>query len=53
MYTGFDKHEGKDVGGWDTVIKRAEYSEGLLNKPKTYKGCHRNDLIAAFTSLTR
>ncbi|MBI9052006.1 MAG: GIY-YIG nuclease family protein [Anaerolineaceae bacterium] len=24
-YTGIDKHEGEDVGGWDTVIKRSEY----------------------------
>lgn len=24
-YTGINKHEGKDVGGWDTVIKREKY----------------------------
>ncbi len=26
-YTGIDKHEGEDVGGWDTVLKRDEYNE--------------------------
>ena len=25
-YTGIDKHEGEDVGGWDTVLKRDEYN---------------------------
>ena len=24
-YTGVDKHEGMDVGGWDTVLKKVEY----------------------------
>ena len=26
-YTGVDMHEGEDVGGWDTVLKREEYDE--------------------------
>lgn len=26
-YTGIDKHEGEDIGGWDTVLKREEYNE--------------------------
>ena len=26
-YTGIDMHEGEDVGGWDTVLKRDEYNE--------------------------
>lgn len=26
-YTGIDKHEGEDVGGWDTVLKRDEYND--------------------------
>ena len=26
-YTGIDKHEGEDIGGWDTVLKRDEYNE--------------------------
>jgi len=34
-YTGIDKHEGKDVGGWDTVIKRAEYEELFYNQQAT------------------
>lgn len=34
-YTGIDKHEGKDVGGWDTVIKRAEYEQMFYNQQAT------------------
>ena len=34
-YTGIDKHEGKDVGGWDTVIKRAEYDQLFYNQQAT------------------
>ena len=31
-YTGIDKHEGKDIGGWDTVIKREEYEQLFYNQ---------------------
>ena len=34
-YTGIDKHEGKDVGGWDTVIKREEYERMFFNQQAT------------------
>ena len=34
-YTGIDKHEGKDVGGWDTVIKREEYERLFYNQQTT------------------
>ncbi|MFA5629177.1 MAG: DEAD/DEAH box helicase family protein [Dehalococcoidales bacterium] len=34
-YTGIDKHEGKDVGGWDTIIKREEYNKLLFNQQAT------------------
>ena len=34
-YTGIDKHEGKDVGGWDTVIKREEYQQLFYNQQAT------------------
>ena len=34
-YTGIDKHEGEDVGGWDTVIKRAEYERMFYNQQAT------------------
>ena len=34
-YTGLDKHEGKDVGGWDTVVKRAEYERLFYNQQAT------------------
>ena len=32
IYTGIDKHEGKKVGGWDTVLKKEEYKEIFENK---------------------
>lgn len=34
-YTGIDKHEGMDVGGWDTVLKKAEYEELFYNQQAT------------------
>src|SRR5690554_5123524 len=34
-YTGIDKHEGKDIGGWDTVIKREEYDRLFYNQQAT------------------
>lgn len=34
-YTGIDKHEGKDIGGWDTVIKREEYEKMFYNQQAT------------------
>ena len=34
-YTGISKHEGKDIGGWDTVIKRKEYEQLFYNQQAT------------------
>lgn len=34
-YTGIDKHVGKDIGGWDTVIKREEYDQLFYNQQAT------------------
>lgn len=34
-YTGIDKHEGKEIGGWDTVIKREEYERLFYNQQST------------------
>ena len=34
-YTGIDKHEGADIGGWDTVIRREEYERLFYNQQKT------------------
>lgn len=36
-YTGVDRHEGDDVGGWDTVIKREEYQQLFYNQQNTQK----------------
>lgn len=34
-YTGIDMHEGDDIGGWDTVIKREEYERLFYNQQAT------------------
>lgn len=34
-YTGIDKHEGMDVGGWDTVLKQKEYEQLFYNQQAT------------------
>lgn len=31
-YTGIDMHEGEDIGGWDTVLKREEYDVLYANQ---------------------
>ena len=31
-YTGIDKHEGMDIGGWDTTLKREEYDQLFYNQ---------------------
>lgn len=35
FYTGVDKHEGMDIGGWDTVLKKAEYDQLFYNQQAT------------------
>ena len=42
-YTGIDKHEGEDVGGWDTVIKKAEYDKLFYNQQETMSAPERDD----------
>lgn len=32
-YLGVNKHEGEDIGLYDTVLKRKEYEETLVNEP--------------------
>ena len=34
-YTGLDKHENEDVGGWDTVVKRKEFELLFYNQQST------------------
>lgn len=34
-YTGINRHEGKDIGGWDTIIKRSEYESLFYNQQST------------------
>lgn len=32
VYTGIDKHQGDEVGGWDTTIRREEYQRLFYNQ---------------------
>lgn len=34
-YTGINKHEGENVGGWDTVLKKEEYEQLFYNQQAT------------------
>lgn len=34
-YTGINKHEDMDIGGWDTIIKKAEYDRLFYNQQAT------------------
>lgn len=34
-YTGLDKHENDNVGGWDTVLKKEEYEQLFYNQQAT------------------
>ena len=34
-YTGINKHQVEDVGGWDTVIKKEEYEKLFYNQQAT------------------
>ena len=34
-YTGIDKHQNQDVGGWDTVVKQEEYRQLFYNQQAT------------------
>lgn len=46
-YTGIDKNADKDVGGWDTVIKREEYEKLFFNQQATMKEAGRHTEEAA------
>ena len=44
-YTGIDKHEGKDIGGWDTVIRREEYEKLFYNQQATMDAPEREEIV--------
>ena len=33
-YIGINKHEGQDVGLYDTVLSRKDYEESFVNEPE-------------------
>lgn len=44
-YTGIDKHEGEDIGGWDTVIRREEYEKLFFNQQATMDAPEREEFV--------
>jgi hypothetical protein len=40
-YTGINKHEGEDVGLYDTVLSRADYQATFVNEPVEVYGSTR------------
>jgi len=34
IYTGINRHEGEDIGLYDTVLRRKEYDQVFENKEK-------------------
>lgn len=40
FYTGIDKHQGKNIGGWDTVIRCQEYAKLFYNQLVTIENDH-------------
>lgn len=41
-YTGINRHENDDVGGWDTVLKKEEYKELFYNQQATLDAKNEN-----------
>ena len=56
VYTGIDKHESDEIGGWDTVIRREEYEKLFYNQQATMDAPESNespaDTIAAVVTTT-
>lgn len=49
-YAGIDMHEGEDVGGWDTVLKRREFDELYANQQASMT--MEAAILSAFNSVT-
>ena len=43
-YTGIDKHESDEIGGWDTVLKREEYEKLFYNQQATMAASQNEDV---------
>ena len=43
-YTGIDKHESDEIGGWDTVLKREEYEKLFYNQQATMAASQNEDI---------
>ena len=45
VYTGIDKHESDEIGGWDTVIRREEYEKLFYNQQATMDATENSESI--------
>ncbi len=52
-YTGIDKHEDDEVGGWDTVIRREEYEKLFYNQQSTMETTQTDDVPEEETIIER
>lgn len=43
-YTGIDKHEGDEIGDWDTVLRREEYEKLFYNQQATMATSRNDDI---------
>jgi hypothetical protein len=44
VYTGVNKHEGEDIGLYDTVLSRKDYDFTFVNEPnEIYETKQRNE----------
>ena len=43
-YTGIDKHESDEIGGWDTILKREEYEKLFYNQQATMAANQNEDI---------
>ena len=50
VYTGIDKHESDEIGGWDTVIRREEYEKLFYNQQATMDAPENSESITENSS---
>lgn len=43
-YTGIDRHESDEMGGWDTVLRREEYERLFYNQQATMTADRKEDI---------
>ena len=44
-YTGIDKHNSDEIGGWDTVLRREEYEKLFYNQQASMQASRNDDIV--------